>query len=155
MGASEAVFMGFGDKSLILSPFSPIIKGVREKIRVVYICRNGNKTGLFVPESHGCWPFRAFPFVPPWGRSPASLFLYVPPKARCHAVSGHLSPVVYGRGQNGDAGTNLRGQNGDMRDDLWHPSSFPYLPKLDAVRLPGICPLSCKAGDKMGVRGQI
>ena len=57
--------MGLGDKSLILSPFSTIIKGVRENIRVAYTCRNGDKTALFVPEAHGCWLFRAYPFVPP------------------------------------------------------------------------------------------
>ena len=57
--------MGFGDKSLVLSPFSHIIKGVREKIRVAYICRNGDKKACFVPEAHGCLLFRASPFVPP------------------------------------------------------------------------------------------
>ena len=60
----KPVSMGFGDKFLVLSPFSSIIKGVREKIRVAYICQNGDKTGLFVPEAHGCWLLRASPFVP-------------------------------------------------------------------------------------------
>ena len=53
--------------------------------------------------------FSGHTLLSPWGRSPASLFLHVPPKAR---------------------------------------------PEPDAMRLQGICPLSCVAGDKMGMRGQ-
>jgi hypothetical protein len=45
-------------------------------------------------------------------------------------------------------GTNQRGTEWGHRDSLRHPSSFPYSLKPDAVWLPGICPLSCKAGDK-------
>ena len=122
------MFIGLGDKSIILSPFSTIIKGVRENIRVAYICRNGDKTALFVPEAHGCWLFGPS-LLSPWGQSPASLFLHVPPKARCRAASGHLSPVAYGRGQNGSAGTKSEGTKWECGDNLRHPSSSMYLSK--------------------------
>ena len=143
--------MGLGDKSLILSPFSTIIKGVRENIRVAYIFRNGDKTALFVPEAHGCWLFRAYPFVPPGDNPRHPSFPRTSQSAagaRCHAASGHLSPVVYGRGTKwgcGDKSEGTKWEGGDKSEGTkWECGD-----KSEGTNQRGQI-----RGDKMGVRGQ-
>ena len=102
---------------------------------------------------------QGIPFRPLGGHSPMSLFLHVPPKARCRAASRHLSPVMQGRGQNRNAGTNLRGQNGSA-GTKWEPWGNNFrcpLPSRISQRAAGArCPaVSGHLSPVMYSRGQI